>query len=214
MSKIIHIDDFTQGPIDECLIDGGQSQRSNYWENLKTLHSGMEDVKSHYVSTLKALDEIQDESTVVLWIGDSAHDILASAWLLSYFSEKNFNWKYMDLKSVTSGSENILVNVAMLSPRNIYKLYVNIRNMDADKILIFKNIWKKLASENSAYRIYENGKVLSVPEDYHDTIILSFISKKEQLLGKLMGTIMGHSEHRLSDTTIESRLFLSLLRTR
>ena len=57
-----------------------------------------------------------------------------------------------------------------------------------------------------SYRIQKDDQIISVDEYYHDTHILSFITKKEQLLGKLMGNIMSDAKHRLSDTTIESRL--------
>jgi len=203
---VVSRDDFTQGPIDDCITDGGLVQRSQYWSTLKTLHSAMKDVKEHYASTLKTLNEIDSNSMIVLWIGDSAHDILASAWLLTYFANKSIDWKYIDLKTVQLESELKLVNAAMLTPAQITNAYNEIQEMDLSYANNLKTQWSSLTKENAAYRIFENGIVISVNEDHHDEFILSHITKKEQMLGKLMGSIMGKSEHRLTDTTIESRL--------
>lgn len=203
---VVSRDDFTQGPIDDCIQDGGLSQRSEYWKNLNTLHTRMADVKDHYASTLNVLNDIESDATVVLWIGDSAHDILASAWLLTYFDTKDFDWQYIDLKEIEIEGKLEAVNAAMFTPEQIAKSYDKVSALDDQREEDLKALWSLMAKENSAYRIFDNGQVISVEEDYYDDFILSHITKKEKLLGKLMSTIMSEAEHRLTDSTIESRL--------
>lgn len=205
-SVIVSRDDFTQGPISDCIVDGGLQQRVQYWKNIKTLHASLEGVKDQYESTLKGINSISQNDEAVLWIGDSAHDRLATAWLISYLENKNINWCYVNLFSSENNLQSNVVNLAMLSPEQLLEVYHNIKEMSLEDKQEYLNLWSKLSSENKAYRIQADDKVISVDENYYDNFILSHLTKKEQLLGKVIGSIMKDGEHRLSDVTIESRL--------
>ncbi len=201
---VVSRDDFTQGPISDCILDGGLSQRSQYWSTLKTLHPRQRDTYEHYASTIKGINSIPDNSTVVLWLGNSTHDELAVAWLISYLSTKTMDWKYVDLKS--NFEFRNVSNLAMLSTEQICFEYNQVKVLTSDLQGKYKELWSILSIENSQYRVLNENQVISVEDSFHDTFILSQINKKEQLLGKLLGAIMNKAEHRLTDVTIESRL--------
>ena len=203
---IVSRDDFTQGPISDCILDGGLHQRVVYWSNLKTLRSALQGVRDQYDSTLKGINSINQNDKVILWIGDSAHDKIVTAWLISYLENKDLNWYYIDLSVLENNTQSSIVNVAMLSPEQLLVLYDNLKEMTVKDKEEYLNLWSRLSSENKAYRILGDNKVLSVDENYYDKFILSHLTKKEQLLGKVIGAIMKNGEHRLSDVTIESRL--------
>lgn len=194
---VVSRDDFTQGPISDSIDDGGLSQRSQYWSALKTLLSNRDDVYGHYASSIKGIDSIERNSKVILWIGDSAHDQMASSWIITYLKDKNIDWQYIDLKEV---------NLAMLTHEQVRTEYEGIIPLSTKLQEEYETLWNRLAIENAQYRIQTNSEILSVNEEYHDEFILSQLTKKDLLLGKLMRVIMSHSEHRLTDTTIESRL--------
>lgn len=203
---IVSRDDFTQGPISDSIADGGLSQRSQYWSSIKTLHAQATDVYAHYASSIKGIDSIQENTIVVLWIGDSAHDQIATSWIITYLKNKNIIWEYIDLKAIETQEANAVVNLALLTPEQINNEYIGTRPISKEKQEWYIDLWSRFSNENSHYRIQIDDALLSVDEDYHDVYILSFIKKKEQLLGKLMAVIMSNSKHRLTDTTIESRL--------
>lgn len=203
---VVSRDDFTQGPISDCIYDGGLVQRSQYWSSLKTLHSQQKDFYDHYASSLKSIDSIASKTKIVLWIGDSSHDRISTAWILTYLKNKNINWQYVDLKDVVTTIETPIVNLALLSAEQVRDHYVSVKSISKELEEQYLKLWNNLSNDNTQYRIQKDESILSVGEDYYDSFILSHITKKSQLLGKLMGAIMGKSEHRLTDTTIESRL--------
>lgn len=203
---VVSRDDFTQGPISDCLKDGGLAQRSQYWSNLKTLHAQLKNVYENYASTLKCFDVLEINTRVVIWLGDSSHDLLASAWLLSYFDKQQLNWQYVELKEIKDLEEFQCVNVALMTPLQIVNSYSGVKPISKHYQQELKSVWNKVASENSHYRIQEKGQIVSVPQNYFDKYILSNISKKEQVLGMLIKKLMANSNYSLTDITIESRL--------
>lgn len=204
-SVVVSRDDFTQGPISQCLEDRELNQRIEYWSTLETFHA-FPDVESHYNSTLRSIQSIEEKSKLVLWIGNSAHDKIAAAWILSYLRLKDLEWYLVDLETIEKLLEIELVNLAILSPQQVVDLFSHLSPLSIQQELEYLQLWERVANENMPYRILENDRIISVDENYFDTFILSHLTKKEQYLGKLIGTIMGDSEHRLSDVTIESRL--------
>ncbi len=203
---VVSRDDFTQGPISDCLQDGGLVQRSEYWSSLKTMHTPIKNVYDHYASFIKRISGIEEKSRVVLWIGDSAHDRLATSWVITYLRDKNIDWHYIDLKAARYRDIPVVFNLAMLTTERVKNEFEKISPISDKSIDKYKEFWFRISKENTQYRIQTEGDVLSVNEMYHDSFILSHINNKDQFLGKLLATIMKKSEHRLTDTTIESRL--------
>ncbi len=205
---IVSRDDFTQGPISDCISDGGLKQRVKFWQNLETLHPVLEGIFDQYKSTLKGINSIDNGSKVILWIGDSAHDKMATAWILTYLAHKNVNWYSVDLASPDNGLDNNVVNLAMLLPKQVVAANAHVKSLSESSIDEYLDLWTRLSIENTAFRIKKENEIHSVNENYHDEFILSHITKKEQFLGKLIGSIMKNANHRLTDITIESRLLL------
>lgn len=206
MDVVVSRDDFTQGPISETITDGGLVQRSSYWSSLEAVQRYISDIKSDYQSTLISLNNIKDNQQVLLWIGDSAHDILATSWLVTYLENKNLEWLKIDLKDAITHNELPLVNVAMLSPVEIIENYSLLSPMRDTELKYYRSLWENLSEENSAYRIKEEGNIKSVKANYYDDFILSCLTKKPRMLGKIMADVMRKSEHKISDVTIETRL--------
>lgn len=199
---VVSRDDFTQGPISECIEDGGLKQRVDFWSNIETLHPSLKDVHDQYSSTLKNIQNIERKTKIVLWIGDSAHDQIATAWIITYLQNKDLDWHQVDLKIV----ESKVVNLAMLSPEQVVELYSNLTTLSSGQEQDYINLWKRVSDENTAFRMQNEDEIISVDQNFYDAYILSHLTKKDQFLGKLLGSIMGNSDHRLTDVTIESRL--------
>ncbi len=198
-------DDFTQGPISECLAPNGLNQRIAYWESVGRALDSRFEARVFYNGSIKILDDLEADE-VTIWIGDSCHDILATGWLISYLEDKNFKWFIVNLTTIAKN--DLLqglpaVNLAMYAPDEITKLYKYRKLLDSDSINYFISIWNKAASENSHYRIKKENKIISVDEDYFDEYILSHIQSQFEPAKKVIGRILGDGEYRISDTTVE-----------
>ena len=198
-------DDFTQGPISDCLLPNGLEQRIEYWESVDKVLRHRFDVRDFYHQSIKILDDlVADEIT--LWVGDSCHDILATGWLVSYLENKNFNWFYVNLADVNAHYMPRglpVVNLAMYVPKDLPKLYKYRKPLSSDDKVYYKSIWNKVATENSHYRIKKDGEIISIDEDYYDEYILSHIPEQFESTSKIIGIILRDGAYRISDTTVE-----------
>lgn len=201
-------DDFTQGPISKCISSDGIYQRIEYWESVNEVLGYINDVSGFYSRSIQLIDILEAEE-ITIWIGDSCHDILATAWLLSYLKAKNFKWFIVNLTEFDN--DNLInglpaVNLAMYTPNQLRNLYTYRRPMDDSDTYYFATIWQKACSENSHYRIQKDDKIISVDQDYFDQYILSHIQDEYELTSIVIGRILRDGQHRLSDTTVEWNL--------
>ncbi|UIJ69805.1 DUF3658 domain-containing protein (plasmid) [Bacillus cereus] len=62
------------------------------------------------------------------------------------------------------------------------------------------NDWEKWSQTKDILRILLNGKIVAVSEDYYDTFILENTSKEYQKASRIVGIVMGESNHCIGDT--------------
>lgn len=201
-------DDFTQGPISECDAAMDTSQRQDYWKIIDAeVNFGM-DIDLFYQESMVLLDHVEN-CEVVLWQGDSCHDILASAWLMTYLENRNLKWSIIDLSRLSPEDLNDglpPVNLAMFSPKQVSQLYKYKQTIGKEAQQMYRNLWFVMRQENGAYRINKDNEILSVQSDYHDEYILSQISDEWTIASDAIGQILGLSSHTLTDTTVEWRI--------
>jgi len=201
-------DDFTQGPISECDAEMNTTQRQDYWKKVDVdVDFGM-DVDLFYQESIEILDQIED-CEVVLWQGDSCHDILATAWLTTYFSDRDIEWSIIDLGRLSPGESNDdlpAVNLAMFSPSQIPEMYVYKQKLGVESLQLYRNLWKTLRRENGAYRIKRDNEIVSVAEEYHDVMIRSYIPLEWRKASDVIRDVIQASSHTISDTTSEYRI--------
>lgn len=198
-------DDFTQGPISDCIGKNGVEQRIAYWEKVEEkLKFGM-DVRIFYTQSIQLLEEIQADQ-ITLWVGNSCHDILATGWILSFLGQRNFIIYYVDLAKVESQDlpKGLpAVNLAMYTPEEVSNLWKYRTIMTEKSRQYYLETFNKACIENSHYRIQDNDHIVSVGEDYFDSYILSHTGNDFEPCSKVIGRILKEGAHRISDTTIE-----------
>lgn len=198
-------DDFTQGPISECLTSDSISQRIEYWKSIDSvLNFGM-DVEDFYLKSIQRLNNLEaDEITV--WVGDSCHDILATGWLLTYLEEKEVQWFIVNLAEVDKADMlqgYPVVNLAMYTPQQLDRLWKYRKKIDGDAFDYYRSTFTKACIENGTYRIQKEKEIITVNEDYYDDYILAHLSSDFEPMKIVVGRILKDGKHRISDTTVE-----------
>lgn len=65
------------------------------------------------------------------------------------------------------------------------------RKLPAVEKRLQSDLWNDLKAENAPLRAVVNGKLISVPEDFYDHILIKSISDGEIVMGRLIGNILG-----------------------
>lgn len=198
-------DDFTQGPISKSHTKEGIEERVNYWKRINSKLNHRHETESFYWGSLELLEQIDDDE-ITLWIGESSHDILATAWLLTFFSSRKINWSAIHLnegilKDIHNGKP--AVNLAMHTPDQLQHLWKGKKELSQDVIEKYKGVWHQASSENGPYRILDDSLIKTVHQDYYDEYILSFVKSDYKEVKHIIGSILKDGRHSISDTTIE-----------
>ena len=198
-------DDFTQGPIMNSHTKAGLKERVKYWQTISSKLNHDSYTESFYWSSIDLLNRI-DSSEVTLWIGESCHDKLATGWLLSYLSDNDIKWSAIHLQDVQekdSAQSKPAVNLAMYTPDKLQLLWDYRKTLSDDQILKYKALWSKASAENGSYRILKEDGIETIPSDYYDDYILSFLNSEFQEVRSVLGDILRDGRYSISDTTIE-----------
>ncbi|MEM9549367.1 MAG: DUF3658 domain-containing protein [Bacteroidota bacterium] len=198
-------DDFTQGPISQCLEPDGLQQRIVYWQTVGDKLGFPFQPEEFYQQSMTILDELESDE-ITLWVGDSCHDILATGWLINYLEEKGFDWYIVKLTEVDDKdlpNQLPAVNLAMYTPDKLNDLYAYRRRLTPADKSMYQSIWQKAAQENSYYRIKKGNEIHSVNEDYYDTYIIQFLTNEFQPAAEVVGNILRGGAYQISDTTVE-----------
>ena len=94
-------------------------------------------------------------------------------------------WKTSDntIQSCTDWGE--------LSPGQFYRFLSLEREISDIEKRLQSRLWNDLKAENAPLRALVNGKLISVPEDFYDHIIIKNIPNREFVMAQLIGTILG-----------------------
>ncbi|MFT4536158.1 MAG: hypothetical protein ACI9P5_003534 [Saprospiraceae bacterium] len=171
------------------------------------IHFGL-DVDLFYQESMILLDQVLD-CEVVIWQGDSCHDILASAWLMTYMENRNLKWSIIDLSRLSPEELNDdlpAVNLALFPPHKVHQLYEYKQTIGKEAQQMYRDLWVSMRQENSAYRIKNSNEILSVSEDFHDEYILSQIPNLWTKASEVINQTISNSSHSITDTTVEWRI--------
>lgn len=205
---LVSRDDFTQGPISECDDQMATRQRPNYWQRVHSdVHIDL-DVHTLYTDTLTSLSNLESDQAIV-WQGHSCHDILATAWLLTYYKKRNINWWFVDLGQLSPAdlnSDRQPINLAMFTAGQLPALFKYKQRIAAEGIDAYVQLWEQMRNQNGAYRILDGDEIRSVNEDYHDAYIMSLVPKEWTIASDFIGDTLRHGSGSISDLTIQWRL--------
>jgi hypothetical protein len=73
------------------------------------------------------------------------------------------------------------------------------RELPAAEKRLHSDLWKALKAENAPLRAVVNGKLISVPEDFYDHLIIKHIPEGEFVMARLIGTVLGKYSLGVSD---------------
>jgi hypothetical protein len=78
-----------------------------------------------------------------------------------------------------------------ITPGQFYRFLPLEREITDNEKRMQSSLWNDLRDENAPLRALVNGRLISVPEDFYDHIIIKNIPDQEFVMAKLIGTILG-----------------------
>lgn len=80
------------------------------------------------------------------------------------------------------------------------------RIVSKEEFRMYASLWNELVEDNSPLRAIVNGKMIGVPEDFYDFMILNRITTKPIKECRLIGDIIGHNQASIGDWWYAKRI--------
>lgn len=80
------------------------------------------------------------------------------------------------------------------------------RIVSKEELRMYASLWNDLVEDNSPLRAIVNGKMIGVPEDFYDFMILNRITTKPIKECRLIGDIIGHNQASIGDWWYAKRI--------
>ncbi|WHY93279.1 DUF1835 domain-containing protein [Neobacillus cucumis] len=221
---------FSIGPIWKFNEEVGKQYRYKWMQdNLADEDGEFDEFEENFNRIVNRILSIKEDIPIYLWAAENAEEQTGLRFVVDVLKEKNNDIFVMN---TTKGFNELfnkgkrkysLAHTGELSPDNLQAIYQKQREdqspLTQQELEQYEKEWLSLTENNEnneTLRIWKNGTVQSVPEDYFDELI---ITRAKKLHGKrkikdffkaarLIGDVLGHIDldQYISDTFINYRL--------
>ncbi|NKF06849.1 DUF1835 domain-containing protein [Clostridium gasigenes] len=205
-------DDISQGPIADVINVG---DRINWWNNIykedKLIQSHGENYLQQeysriYKSVHKKILRIKNSDVIYLWYGNCGSEICGMLYTLELLKGKCSHIYIINVSDVIHKIENgdvytyrSLGDVMTEQLKPFIKQKRKVKLEEYDELI---KAWNLLKRDNSILRVFKDGKVKSVGENYFDSDILKYTEKEFKKSARTVGAILGNSETKICDDYI------------
>ncbi|KAJ53570.1 hypothetical protein BD780_001317 [Clostridium tetanomorphum] len=207
--SIDFFDDLSNGPI-YGKVDLGD--RINWCKKLIKEYKAeyIEDLRENYYKFNKKLSKITSEDTVYFWIGNNASELVALMYTLEKLNLPLENMYIINVSQVTYNqgliNEFTPRSVGEVSSNRLSEILETKKKIKKETYNSLLNNWNKIKEEKGKLRIYKDGQVITVKEDYFDNQILKYTPKEFRKCARVVGKTIGYSEKSISDYYIFLRI--------
>lgn len=216
-------DMFSIGPVWQLHEESGKETRFEWMKKIiADEYDEFPDYKQRFEKAINEINLIPEGVHITIWASDNAHELTGLRFIVYLLKEKNID---IALINTTEEYEELFqvkkvkytpLHTGEIPPEKLQIIYEQGHGKfftDHDRVDLEKE-WLTLSDNEETLRIWRNGRIQSVPEDYYDEFI---IKKAKKLLGKqktnefmksarLIGEVLGHLDQYVGDAFLEYRL--------
>jgi Rps23 Pro-64 3,4-dihydroxylase Tpa1-like proline 4-hydroxylase len=216
-------DIFSIGPVWRLHEEIGVRSRVEWIEKCMNDEFGeYQDYTGSFNKTLDQIHSIPEGEHVTLWASDSAHEQTGLRFVVYLLKERNIDMTVINTTEEYDRPFRVkkvkytLLHSGEITPEKLQSIYQHgsgkfLTDHDREEL---ESEWLSLAKTRETLRIWRNGRIQSVSEDYYDEFI---IKRAKKLHGKrrekefmksarLIGEVLGHLDQYIGDTFIEYRI--------
>ncbi|WP_102400707.1 DUF1835 domain-containing protein [Haloimpatiens massiliensis] len=209
-NKVIgFFDDLSSGPIYGEVKLG---YRINWWKKIIKEHDidYIEYLKGNYYEFNKNISKMTSTDTIYFWIGNNALDLLSLMFTLEKINITLDNMYIVNVSEITFNKG--LVNEftprcpGEIDPKRFSDFLSIKRKMENKPYKFILNNWNRIKEEEGNLRVYQDGEIVTVDEDYFDALILKYTSNEFTKSARVVGSTLGFSKDFISDSYIFWRI--------
>ncbi|MFP5108674.1 DUF1835 domain-containing protein [Neobacillus sp. C211] len=216
-------DNFAVAPLGNLDTENGQRERFKWIKNnLERIEEETENFCDKLQRTIARLVSIPENIPIYIWVSGNANEQTGLLFTIYLLRERKNNifivnteqlyrelFKKKSKKYIPFFSGGILTEELQSIYNYTQENQKNLSDTERKQVEIQ---WLKLSGNSATLRIWENGEIKFVPEDFYDDFI---IEKAKKLIGKkkgyikcarLIGEVYGHIFQYIGDSFLEYRV--------
>lgn len=218
-------DIFSIGPVwrlDEKL---GQEERFEFVKNvMNDEYDDFQDYQRGFYDSINLLNSISEDVPIQIWVAENAHEQTGLRYVLHLLKDKKNDIKVINTTKMYSEHvkrTNTVLHTGEIMPEElqvIYKQSYSYSPLTAQERKQLEEEWSALMETKETLRIWRDGQIMSISEDYYDEymidlakrlqIELKHVQEPEEFIksARLIGEVIGHLDQYIGDKFFEYRL--------
>jgi len=191
-------DDFSIGPIRGLETNEGIQERTMWMRELLrctalSSHADYSDwIETYINSNLDIAAQIPDNSSIIVWHGQSASDRIGLRYILYMLQNKSLQVEEVNLPINAGAATSEMIVDGFHTKKSI----VNIQHLLKE--------WEAWSQTNSILRIMQGEEVRSVPDSYFDELIVKHVTSEYKKATHTIGEIL--SDNQINEFYLTSRI--------
>lgn len=228
VEKVISFwDIFSIGPIERLHESDGQEARFQWMKNvMNDEDDDFQDYQQGFYNTVNQINSVPDNVPITLWVADNTHEQTGLRYVLYLLRNKTNEIKVINATKAHAEHFNrpdiqyTVLQTGEMFPEQLQVIYEKGQPKFLSKYerKELETEWMALADTKETLRIWRNGKIRNVKEDYYDQYMINMAKKlqikREQAKepepfmksARLIGEVIGHLDQYIGDAFFEYRL--------
>lgn len=217
-------DMFSIGPIWQLHEEIGLGARFDWMKNvMNDENEDFHDYMKRFQESVNQINSIPEGIPITVWTAENSHEQTALRYVLHLLEDKSNDIIVINTTKTHSklfkkkNIEYTVLHTGEIPPEKLQIIYEQSKNespLSQHERESLEKEWLSLSDCQETLRIWRNGRIQSVPEDYYDEFIIKRaknLHRKPKLNGfiksaRLIGDVLGHLEQHVGDTFLEYRL--------
>lgn len=170
-------------------------------------------------NALREIEDLSSDIPIYIWYGENADEQTGLRFILNVLKNKEND---IFLKNSTAlyekyfPTEKPVFHTGQIEPKEIKFLFEKGEHhlLSQQERLHFQNQWEALSQTEEVLRVWEKGKVIGVPEDFYDEVIIKTLEKLHHdqgnrdfiNTGMVIGSILEQMEEPVGHFYLEFRI--------
>lgn len=214
-------DMFSVGPIWHLHEEIGKNARMK-WMNHCFSAADYYDYTERFQKTIHEIHSLPEDQMITIWVAENAHEQTGLRYVLHLLNDRNHDVVVFNTTKLyrelfhNSKIEYTVLHTGEISPEKLEMIYKqgHISPLTQYEREDLEQEWLELSRQREHLRIWRNGRIVSVPEDYYDQYIIHMAKELHRKhntntfmkSARLIGHVLGHLDQYVGDGFLEYRV--------
>lgn len=157
----------------------------------------------------KLLSAAKDGKPIRIWKSDAPYSTCGFYYVCNLLNDIDCNISVVSLPAFSPICENEIIEYSHwgeVEPNKFHEFLHLESQLSGTEKRFLSSCWYELMKENAPLRAIINGKLISVPEDFYDFIIIRNLPDNDFLMARFIGKLLGKYHLGISDSWYAFRI--------